>query len=67
MIDNFANSPFSKEDLSRNSYYTKAGFGQDALSKINKELKQKFPNKSFQDIQMKLESTDLISYAYFVK
>lgn len=67
MIKNFHNSPFSTKDLSEDSYYTKAGFGQQALKTINKECKEKFPDKSFSNIEMRLKDNDIVTYAYFVK
>ena len=36
MVQNFTEAKFSKKDLSDDSYYTKAGFGQAALNTINK-------------------------------
>jgi hypothetical protein len=63
----FNNRPFNEEDLSEDSYYVKSGYGQETVELINKESREKFPEKSFKDLEMKLAPQDIISYAYFVK
>jgi len=67
MVDKLNNSPFTKNDLDEKSYYIKSGFGQETVDLINKESRQKFPGKSFRDLELKLAPTDIISYAYFIK
>ncbi|MGO9555697.1 MAG: hypothetical protein ACLP2U_11790 [Syntrophobacteraceae bacterium] len=67
MADKFNRSPFSKNDLDKESYYVKSGFGQGTLDIINKESRLKFPGKSLGDINAKLGPKDFISYAYFLK
>ena len=67
-IANKFNSPvFTKNDLDEKSYYIKSGFGQKMVDTINKESRAKFPTKSFADLTLKLNSKDIISYAYFLK
>jgi hypothetical protein len=67
MIANFKNSPFSTKDLDPESYYVKSGYGQTTLDIINTEVKKKFPAKTFPPLTYKLDPTDIISYAYFLK
>ena len=67
MVDKLNRSPFTKNDLDEKSYYIKSGFGQETVDLINKESRQKFPGKSFQDLELKMAPTDIISYAYFLK
>jgi len=61
------NSVFSKNDLDEFSYYIKSGYGQKTVDLINKESRQKFPDKSFKDLEVKLKNKDIIAYAYFLK
>lgn len=63
----FNSAPFTKEDLDEASYYIKSGFGQKTLDTINREVRAKFPDKSFADLQFRLAPKDLVSYAYFLK
>lgn len=67
MAEKFNNPIFTKNDLDDKSYYIKSGYGQTTVDTINKESKKKFPSKSFSDLKMDLSSTDIISYAYFLK
>lgn len=67
MTTKFNNSPFTKQDLNEKSYYIKSGYGQKTVDLINKESKQKFPSKSFSDLEDKLNPADIIAYAYFLK
>lgn len=60
-------APFTKQDLDEASYYVKSGFGQETITAINQESRQKFPTKSFPDLSFTLAPTDFISYAYFLK
>ncbi|PIE98826.1 MAG: hypothetical protein CR988_01595 [Treponema sp.] len=57
----------SKEVLDDASYYAKAGYGQKTVNAINKEVRKKFPKKTFGDLKTDLGESDIISYAYFVK
>ncbi|MDD4902630.1 MAG: hypothetical protein PHE24_05865 [Patescibacteria group bacterium] len=67
MVDKFNNPAITKDDLDEASYYIKSGYGQETVDAINKESKAKFPDKSFGDLQIKLDPTGIISYAYFLK
>ena len=67
MVDKLNHSPFTRNDLDEKSYYIKSGLGQETVDLINKESRQKFPGKSFRDLELKLAPTDIISYAYFIK
>ncbi len=67
MVSKLNDSPFSKKDLDEESCYIKAGYGQKTVDKINKELREKFPEKSFQDLDLQLDPKDIISYAYLFK
>jgi hypothetical protein len=67
MVDKLNRSPFTKNDLDEKSYYIKSGFGQETVDLINKESRQKFPEKSFRDLEIKMAPIDIISYAYFLK
>ena len=50
LIYSFTHSNFSKHNLKESSYYTKAGYGKKTLDMINKEVKKKFPSKTFAPI-----------------
>lgn len=67
MVEKLNNPVFTKNDLDEKSYYVKSGYGQKAVDAINQESKAKFPKKSFDDLKMNLNPTDIISYAYFLK
>ena len=67
MVEKLNDAPFSKNDLVEESYYVKSGYGQKTVDEINRESKKKFPSKSFDDLDMNLDLTDIISYAYFLK
>lgn len=67
MVKKFNEASFNKDDLDEKSYYIKSGFGQKTVSLINKESKEKFPTKSFNDLKLELDPKDIISYAYFLK
>lgn len=59
---------FTKKDLDEESYYVKSGFWAETVETINKESKEKFPEKSFSDIPTsQFWENDIISYAYFFK
>ncbi len=67
MLDKLNNPVFTKNDLDQDSYYIKSGYGQETVDEINKESKNKFPTKTFGNLQINLSPTDIISYAYFLK
>lgn len=67
LISVFNSAPFTKKDLDEKSYYVKSGFGQKTVTTINQESKQKFPSKSFSDLDLELNPQDFIAYAYFLK
>jgi len=67
MADQLNDAPFTKNDLDEKSYYIKGGYGQKTVDLINKESRAKFPEKSFEDLKLKLGPTDIIAYAYFLK
>lgn len=67
MVNLLNGSPFSTADLDEKSYYIKAGFGQKTVQQINRESKEKFPSKSFGDLNINLAAKDFISYAYLLK
>jgi hypothetical protein len=61
------NPVITKTDLDEQSYYIKSGFGQKTVDVINKECRNKFPGKTFADLDEKLGDKDIIAYAYFLK
>ena len=63
----FNNSIVTKNILDEKSYYIKSGYGQKTVDLINKESKEKFPEKSFWPLNIWLGPNDIISYAYFYK
>jgi hypothetical protein len=67
MTDKFNSHPFAKDDLDEDSYYVKSGYGQKTVDQINKESREKFPEKSFPDLNISLSDFEIISYAYFLK
>ena len=67
LTDKLNNSIITKNILDEESYYIKSGYGQKTIDIINKESKEKFPKKSFKDLEITLEDKDIISYAYFFK
>jgi len=66
-VKKFNDASFSKTDLDEESYYVKSGYGQETVNTINNECRDKFPDKSFDDLQLNLTNHDIISYAYFLK
>jgi hypothetical protein len=56
MADQLNDAPFTKNDLDEKSYYIKSGYGQKTVDLINKESRAKFPEKSFNDLQLKFRS-----------
>lgn len=67
MVEKFNNPVFTKNDLDEKSYYVKSGYGQETVEAINKESREKFPDKSFGNLNLELQPTDIVSYAYFLK
>ncbi|MBU1178436.1 hypothetical protein KJ903_04465, partial [Patescibacteria group bacterium] len=67
MAEKFNQEKFSRSDMDEKSYYIKSGYGSETVSTINKEVKEKFPSKSFADLSIPLGARDIISYAYFLK
>ncbi len=57
----------SKADLDEPSYYVMAGFGQRTVQIINEACREKFPRKTFADLDLDLREEEMVSYAYFVK
>jgi hypothetical protein len=50
IVENFNAERFHSNDIDENSVYIKSGFGPATLQKINIEVKQKFPEKTFEPI-----------------
>jgi hypothetical protein len=67
MVAQFNNPAFTKNDLDDKSYYVKSGYGQKTVEEINRECKKKFPSKSFDNLNLSLAPTDIISYSYLLK
>jgi hypothetical protein len=67
MVEKLNARPFDQADLDVASYYIKAGYGQDTVTVINQESRAKFPDKSFDDLDIELAARDIIAYAYFLK
>jgi hypothetical protein len=67
MAETLNQASFTRDDLDEKSYYIKSGFGQETVELINKESREKFPEKSFKDLKLNLGSMDIIAYAYFLK
>jgi len=67
MVDKFNHPVCTTRDLDEPSYYIKAGMGPKTLEAINRESKEKFPQKSFGDLEMSIGEDEFISYAYFFK
>jgi hypothetical protein len=67
MIENYNSAKFKATDINPQSIYVKSGKGQQTVDLINKEVKQKFPEKSFKDLEFNLQNQDIISYAYLFK
>src|SRR6056297_537625 len=65
--EKFNNSTFTKKDLNKDSYYIKSGYGQNTVKKINKEMKEKFPNDNFGHLDKNLNPKEIVAYAYFAK
>jgi hypothetical protein len=67
MAEKFNHPTCTTDDLDEPSYYIKAGIGPKTLEAINRESREKFPQKSFDDVDMPIGDDGIISYAYFYK
>lgn len=67
MLYSLNNPVFTKDDMDEANYYIKSGYGQETVSLINEEVNEKFPTRSFDDLKLTLQPTDVIAYAYFLK
>lgn len=68
LVANFNKPVFTTNDIDKQSYYVKSGYGKKTINTINKEVKQQFPNKSFAPVSIpNFRDNDIISYAYFMK
>ncbi len=47
MIDNYNKRLFTSDSLSDSSYYINSGFGNQTLNQINRQVREKFPLKTF--------------------
>ncbi len=66
LVDQFNAATFSTDDLDEENYYVKSGYGQETVDLVNKESREKFPDKSFSDLSVQLEPLDILTYAYFL-
>lgn len=66
-LDLFDLSEFTTNDLDSQSYYVKSGYGQKTVDLVNLESRQKFPDKSFKDLELSLRDKEFLSYAYLLK
>lgn len=67
IAENFNNSPTSVADLSPECYYVRSGFGNQTIRLINKEVSEKFPDKTTGALKEDLPEDGIISFAYFLK
>lgn len=67
LVDQFNTSLFSKKDVDDQCYYVQSGYGQKTVNIINSEIKRKFPDASFGDLNMSIGSKDVIACAFFLK
>ncbi len=67
MLDALNEAAFSTNDLDAASYYVDAGFGPEAVDRINRETGRKFPGKRIGKLEIELSPEDFISYAYLLK
>jgi len=67
LLEKLNNPVMTKSDLSEKNYYIKSGYGQKTVDQINKETKEKFPTKSFKNLDLRISARDIIAYAYFLK
>ncbi len=64
LVNYFNQSEFGWENLTPSNYYVKSGRGPAVISLINREVAQKFPNKTFPPLAVGLAPSDFIVYAY---
>jgi hypothetical protein len=67
MAEKLNNAVFEKSDIDEESYYIKIGYGQEVVDLINQECREKFPEKTFPDLDLFLFPKEIISYAYLLK
>ncbi len=67
MVEKLNNPVLTKDDLDERSYYVKSWFWQETVDTINRETREKFPSKSFGDLNIQLGPKDIMTYAYFLK
>ena len=63
MVEKLNDPPFSRNDLDEESFYIKSGYGQKTVDLINLESRAKFPEKSFEDLDIKLNPRP-VSYTH---
>jgi len=56
MIENYNSAKFKATDINPQSIYVKSGKGQQTVDLINKEVRQKFPEKTFKDLEFNLQN-----------
>lgn len=67
MLKSFNSSFFTVKDIDSSDYYIKSGYGKSVVEAINRESKEKFPNKTFEDLSSEIGEEDIIAYAYLYK
>ncbi len=67
MIHQLNNPQVTTNDLDKESYYVKSGYGQKTVDAINTETAKRFPGKSFSALSESLTDNDIIAYAYLLK
>jgi len=68
LAKNFNKGIINKNILDKASYYVKSGYGPKTVEIINKEVTEKFPNKTLNNlIASNLSENDIIAYAYLYK
>jgi hypothetical protein len=60
-------SEFTKRDLDSSSYYAKAGFGQDAVQEIGREMKRRFPQVKYELDESADRPTRFVAFACIFK
>ncbi|MFH4355000.1 MAG: hypothetical protein WDW21_05670 [Neisseriaceae bacterium] len=58
---------FTRSDIQPEAYYIKSGYGPQTVQLINREVKEKFPQKTFSDLNLLLGDRDFLAYAYLFK
>lgn len=67
LVHNFNNAKICKDDVDPSSYYICSGYGNETIRKINKEVREKFPQKTTDPLKESLPPEGIISYAYLFK